>query len=71
MCEKDIRNLLDFEVQRGNIRELSNAEIKKFVKEFNDTLNMKHSMLNSNYSFVCLDTLFTQMIQKYKKVCSL
>ena len=38
MSEKDIRALLEYETNRGKIRQLSEKEIKEFHKKFNETL---------------------------------
>lgn len=70
MSEKDIRELLDYEYNKGTIRKLNEKEVKEFVKEYNKELNNSDYYCaldeESDAAYSWRDDLFTEKIEKYK-----
>lgn len=70
MSEKDIRALLEYETNRGKIRQLSEKEIKEFHKKFNETLENSDYYYSldseSDAAYSYRDDVFDEMIASYK-----
>ena len=70
MSEKDIRELLQYETNRGKIRQLTEKEIKEFHKKFNETLENSDYYYSldseSDAAYSYRDDVFDEMIAPYK-----